>query len=152
MARAKAAPAKSRKAAPAKAASKKKSPATAKAAKAAPRDAKVKAAEDTGAKQQVRGRPFAPGQSGNPAGRPRGARSKLATEFINALQKDFAENGEAAIEMVRTTKPEAYLKTIAAVLPKVLEVEDEDGETQKVTGVLLVTKTRIEDLIAEGSE
>lgn len=62
--------------------------------------------------------PFKPGQSGNPAGRPKGARSKLGEAFIQALHDDFNEHGVAAVEKVRTEKPDQYLKVIASLMPK----------------------------------
>ena len=40
--------------------------------------------------KSVRGRPFEPGQSGNPSGRPKGARNK-ATLAVQALLEDAAE-------------------------------------------------------------
>ena len=43
------------------------------------------------AQKQPIGRPFVPGQSGNPAGRPKGARSKLGETFLKALAEDFDE-------------------------------------------------------------
>lgn len=61
---------------------------------------------------------FKPGQSGNPAGRPLGARHKLGEAFIEALREDFEKEGKAAIVKVRTEKPDAYLKVIASLLPK----------------------------------
>ena len=42
-------------------------------------------------------KPFRPGQSGNPKGRPVGARSKLGEAFLEALQDDFATHGAAVI-------------------------------------------------------
>lgn len=66
-----------------------------------------------------------PGQSGNPSGRPKGARSILATDFLKALQKDFAEHGEDVIATVRDEKPDQYLKVIASILPKEIELADE---------------------------
>jgi len=74
-------------------------------------------AEDTATKQQV-GRPFPPGVSGNPAGRPKGARSKLGEAFIEALHDDFGKHGVEAIQTVRTEKADQYLKVIASLLPK----------------------------------
>ena len=63
-------------------------------------------------------KPFKPGQSGNPAGRPQGARNKLGEQFIEALQVDFEANGKAAIETVRAEKPDQYLKVIASLMPR----------------------------------
>src|SRR6478735_2642876 len=38
--------------------------------------------------------PFRPGQSGNPRGRPKGARNKLGEEFLAELYNDFEANGK----------------------------------------------------------
>lgn len=76
--------------------------------------------------------PFKPGQSGNPAGRPKGARSKLSEDFLKALVADFNQksdggkcNGVEAIRKMRADNPDQYVKVIAALLPK--EVTGEDG-------------------------
>jgi hypothetical protein len=66
-----------------------------------------------------------PGQSGNPAGRPKGARNKLSEDFFKALAEDFAENGAAAIISMRTERPGDYAKMIAALQSK--EFTGEDG-------------------------
>lgn len=68
---------------------------------------------------------FKPGQSGNPAGRPKGARSKLGEQFIKAMLEDFEENGVVAIAEVRETKPDQYLKVIASILPKEIEAGEQ---------------------------
>jgi Family of unknown function (DUF5681) len=77
---------------------------------------------------------FKPGQSGNPAGRPKGARSKLSESFLKALSEDFSSNGIEVIEKVRNSRPHEYLKIVAAVLPKQMQLED------------LTPKRRAEDL------
>jgi len=46
-------------------------------------------------------KPFKPGQSGNPKGRPKGARNRLGTQFLEALQADFNQFGCQAIALVR---------------------------------------------------
>lgn len=62
--------------------------------------------------------PWQPGQSGNPAGKPKGARNKLGEAFIAALQEDFEAHGIAAVQAVRADKPDQYLKVIASLMPK----------------------------------
>jgi len=62
--------------------------------------------------------PWKPGQSGNPAGRPKGARSKLGEDFIEALIKDFADGGVEAIRLMRAEKPNEYVRALVAILPK----------------------------------
>lgn len=64
---------------------------------------------------------FKPGQSGNPNGRPKGARSRLGEDFLNALRDDFAEHGADVIKRVRAKKPEAYMKIVADLMPKELQ-------------------------------
>ena len=61
---------------------------------------------------------YKPGQSGNPAGRPKGARSKLAELTLQRLLADFETHGVAAIEQVRTKNPSHYLAAIVSLLPK----------------------------------
>lgn len=61
---------------------------------------------------------FQPGQSGNPSGRPLGARNKLSEDFLQALSEDFAAHGKAAITKTRDEKPDQYLKVIASLMPR----------------------------------
>lgn len=70
--------------------------------------------------------PFKPGQSGNPAGRPKGARSKLGEAFLKELLGDFEQHGAAAIIKVREDRPADYVKVVASILPK--ELSGVDGE------------------------
>lgn len=78
--------------------------------------------EDTGSKQDTR---FKPGQSGNPAGRPKGARSKLGETFLKEMLADFEQHGASVIAAVRDGKPDQYLKVVASILPKEIEFGEE---------------------------
>jgi hypothetical protein len=59
-----------------------------------------------------------PGQSGNLAGRPKGSRNKLSEDFVAALYDDFQNHGPAAIAACRAEKPDVYVRVIASLLPK----------------------------------
>lgn len=54
---------------------------------------------------------------GNP-GRPKGSRNKLGEAFLDDMYADWQENGIAVIQAVRTDKPDVYLKVVASILPK----------------------------------
>lgn len=58
---------------------------------------------------------------GNPV-RPKGARNKLGEAFLEAMHADFEEHGASVIETVRKEKPDQYLKVVASILPKDLNV------------------------------
>jgi hypothetical protein len=73
-------------------------------------------------------RPFKPGQSGNPKGPPKGARNRLGTQFLEALETDFNKYGAQAIALVREKKPEVYMRVVADLLPKEANINVEAGE------------------------
>lgn len=67
---------------------------------------------------------FQPGQSGNPNGRPKGSRNRLSEAFTLALANDFDKHGPEVIEKVRVTDPAAYVRVIASILPKQVEIKE----------------------------
>lgn len=64
---------------------------------------------------------FVAGNSGN-GGRPKGSRNKLGEQFIQDLYASWAEKGAETIETVRVERPHEYVKVVASILPKELNV------------------------------
>ncbi len=101
---------------------------------------------DNTAKNSGIGKPFKKGQSGNPAGRPKGARNKLSEALLGKLLDDFNEYGEEAIERVRKSDPEGYLKILAALVAKVPMAE------VNVSNNMLVSNNRVMIVTDHGSD
>lgn len=66
---------------------------------------------------------FKPGTSGNPAGRPKGSRQKLGEDFIADLHEAWRAKGKAAIDVVVSERPHEFLKVVAGLLPKDINVK-----------------------------
>lgn len=102
---------------------------------------------------KARSTSFKPGQSGNPAGRPKGARNRLSEKLLATLAADFEQHGAAAIIKMREEKPVDYVRTCASLVPKAFDLgNDEDDEGNKIVGVALITRTAIEAIIERGQE
>lgn len=89
------------------------------------------------AKDENTGR-FVSGNIGG--GRPKGSRNKLGEAFIEDMLSDWEQHGVAAIAEVRETKPDAYLKVVASILPKDLNVNI--NPTEAMTDEQLVERIR----------
>jgi hypothetical protein len=63
------------------------------------------------------------GQSGNPAGRPKGSRNKFSEQFIDDFYADWLAGGAEAIRRAREERPADYLRVAVTILPKQLKVE-----------------------------
>ena len=72
----------------------------------------------------VRGRPFPPGVSGNPNGRPVGHRTRhqFSASFLADLAEVWAEHGKATMLRTVATNPETFFATCARLLPKDVEL------------------------------
>jgi len=88
-----------------------------------------------------------PGQSGNPAGRPKGSRNRHSENFLNAFARDFEQHGAAVIEKVRKERPQDYLKVAASLLPKQME-----NETRRTRPLSELTDAELLALVLDGTE
>lgn len=97
---------------------------------------------------------FTPGNNANPLGRPRGSRNKLGEDFLKALQVDFEANGPAAIAEVRTDRPHEYLKVIASILPKQVEIKEGafDGVSDEQLASLVAAARSALGIVEGGGE
>ena len=66
---------------------------------------------------------FKLGNNANPGGKPIGARNRLQGDFMRELSEDFAANGKGAIVQCRVEKPDVYIKVVASLMPKELEIK-----------------------------
>lgn len=77
------------------------------------------APDDTGRKQADTR--FKPGQSGNPNGRPKGSRSKVAEAFLRDFYEVWEANGKVALEQTAKSDPATFVRVGASLLPKEIE-------------------------------
>jgi non-ribosomal peptide synthetase component E (peptide arylation enzyme) len=86
---------------------------------------------------------FLPGAAPVSKGRPKGARNKLGEAFLADLLADFEVHGPAVIAAVRVDKPDQYLKVVASILPRELNIKvnelDELTDDQLVRQLAAVT-------------
>jgi hypothetical protein len=75
-------------------------------------------AEPTAPKQRVIGVPFKPGQSGNPAGRPKSSRNRLSEDFVRDLSDAWQRHGVQALDTVAIDDPSTFVRVIAQLMPR----------------------------------
>ena len=62
------------------------------------------------------------GQSGNPKGRLPGSRNKLQEDFFESLLKAWTRYGDAALMAAAMTTPTDFVRIVAALMPRDIEV------------------------------
>lgn len=82
--------------------------------------------ENTGAIQANDTR-FKPGQSGNPAGKPKGAKSKLQEDFLRDVLTAWETRGPDAITGMINEKPADFVKMVAGLMPKDIQFNINDA-------------------------
>ena len=66
---------------------------------------------------------FPKGISGNPAGRPRGAKGKFSEALVTDFARDWQEHGAEVVARVRVENPVAYLSVAARLVPREFLIE-----------------------------
>ena len=66
-----------------------------------------------------------PGVSGNPTGRPKGARVRFGEEFVTEFMEHWKVHGKKCLDDLADNNSEAYARVAVAILPKVIELGDE---------------------------
>lgn len=97
--------------------------------------------------------PFKKGVSGNPGGKPVGARNRLNAQFLNALADDFEEHGRQAIKNARTEDPMGYVKAIVALMPKQIEQTQplEDVTDAELLAGIALLRSRLAESTGAGA-
>ncbi|WP_456756543.1 DUF5681 domain-containing protein [Bradyrhizobium sp. USDA 4461] len=70
-------------------------------------------------------RPWKPGQSGNPLGRPQGARSKFSEAACADALADWTAHGKKTLARVRQDDPSTYLRVLFSIIPRDIAVSIE---------------------------
>lgn len=110
--------------------------------------------DDFDPKQNLTATRYKPGQSGNPGGKPKGARNRLTVAFLNALADDFEAHGKQAIIDARLEDPMGYVKAIGALMPKQVEQTqplDDLTDAELVAGIALL-RSRLAGGAGAGSD
>jgi len=70
---------------------------------------------------------FKPGVSGNPAGRPLGARSRLSEAFLEALGQAWAKHGPAALEWLAANDKASFVHLVSSLIPRNAKLDVDVG-------------------------
>ena len=77
----------------------------------------------------------------------KGARDRLSACFLQALADDFEAHGRAAIRTVGETDPAAYLRVVASILPKEIEMERRSFDSfsdEELEAVIQIAREAVE--------
>ena len=72
------------------------------------------------------------GQSGNPAGRPKGSRDKLTEAVFSEFAAHWKEHGIEAIGKVFETRPDLYVQAAIRLIPQNIQVEATDARRSAI--------------------
>ncbi len=86
---------------------------------------KATAGDNTPSKQRGLKPPWEPGQSGNPAGRPKGARVVFGEAFVKQFAQYWEKVGNSALEELYRKDKRAFVGVAVSLLPKLIDISGE---------------------------
>jgi hypothetical protein len=105
---------------------------------------KAAAATETASQKDVKTGRFLPGNTGF-GGRPKGARSKLTTEFFEDFCAAWKEHGVKALKDVAEKNPKDFVRAAAMLMPKELELKAplDDLSDTELTDLIVAVQSLI---------
>ena len=95
------------------------------------------------------------GVSPNPAGRPKGSRNKLAEQFVADVLAEWENHGAVAISDMREKNPGDFVKMVASLLPKDVNLNLNDNMSElsddELLGQLRDLCAQLAPFLAEGT-
>lgn len=70
-------------------------------------------------------------KKGHP-GRPKGTKNKITKAYLKRLTDDFMEHGESVLERIRKESPDVYMRLVAQLVPKDMDVKHSGDITVQV--------------------
>ena len=101
---------------------------------------------------------YQPGQSGNPKGRPKGSRNKLAETLWADLYQAWQASGIEAIERMIAEKPGDFVRVVATQMPKELKIDNSplgdltDDELEEAIAFIRASLTNNKNPAGDGTD
>lgn len=92
-------------------------------------------------------KPWKPGQSGNPNGRPKGSRDSVNETFLEDALEAWHKHGKKALKEMATKKPADFVRMYAGLMPK-----EKDVTRRVIKSVRDLSQDELRSLIDESHQ
>lgn len=94
---------------------------------------------------------FKPGQSGNPGGKPKGARDRLTGAFLRDFIEHYEREGKSAFGALLEKDPGKYLTIIASLIPRQPESQTTELGYADIVSVIGFLRSFLDSKTATGT-